>query len=181
MKKSQFFDFLTLPLPLPGTFLTELVRARSKNRKFEIFSGRTQMIVKPFQGRTNISLMFLFPQSDCGIIILDFESIAFFDSEAIFGAYYSPWEAIFYMKDLTQNPPTFWEKKRKYENFFSESFRKCSKLLRNIFWASQDNLVAQKVEIKIIFFENVLNSCTCLLYTSPSPRDRQKSRMPSSA
>src|SRR5665213_4176597 len=26
-----------------------------------------------------------------------------------------------------------------------------------------------------------LNQCTCLLYTSPSPRDRQKSRMPSSA
>ena len=24
-------------------------------------------------------------------------------------------------------------------------------------------------------------SCICLLYTSPSPRDRQKSRMPSSA
>ena len=24
-------------------------------------------------------------------------------------------------------------------------------------------------------------ACTCLLYTSPSPRDRQKSRMPSSA
>ena len=26
-----------------------------------------------------------------------------------------------------------------------------------------------------------LLSCSCLLYTSPSPRDRQKSRMPSSA
>ena len=26
-----------------------------------------------------------------------------------------------------------------------------------------------------------LESCTCLLYISPSPRDRQKSRMPSSA
>ena len=26
-----------------------------------------------------------------------------------------------------------------------------------------------------------LASCACLLYTSPSPRDRQKSRMPSSA
>ena len=25
------------------------------------------------------------------------------------------------------------------------------------------------------------NHCICLLYTSPSPRDRQKSRMPSSA
>ena len=28
-------------------------------------------------------------------------------------------------------------------------------------------------------YENVF--CACLLYTSPSPRDRQKSRMPSSA
>ena len=32
---------------------------------------------------------------------------------------------------------------------------------------------------KHIFF--LLNISTCLLYTSPSPRDRQKSRMPSSA
>ena len=29
--------------------------------------------------------------------------------------------------------------------------------------------------------ENKLLLITCLLYTSPSPRDRQKSRMPSSA
>ena len=28
---------------------------------------------------------------------------------------------------------------------------------------------------------NSLNISNCLLYTSPSPRDRQKSRMPSSA
>ena len=28
---------------------------------------------------------------------------------------------------------------------------------------------------------NLSKSLTCLLYTSPSPRDRQKSRMPSSA
>ena len=27
----------------------------------------------------------------------------------------------------------------------------------------------------------IAKTCTCLLYTSPSPRDRQKSRMPSSA
>ena len=30
-------------------------------------------------------------------------------------------------------------------------------------------------------FEQVGEFCSCLLYTSPSPRDRQKSRMPSSA
>ena len=29
--------------------------------------------------------------------------------------------------------------------------------------------------------ENTAKSDSCLLYTSPSPRDRQKSRMPSSA
>ena len=31
------------------------------------------------------------------------------------------------------------------------------------------------------FIEIVSNALVCLLYTSPSPRDRQKSRMPSSA
>ena len=65
------------------------------------------MIVKPFQGRTNINLTFLFPQSDCGIIILDFEKIAFFDSDAIFGPFAAPGKSFFYMKDLTENPPTF--------------------------------------------------------------------------
>ena len=36
--------------------------------------------------------------------------------------------------------------------------------------------------IKIIFNNNSgPNNRDCLLYTSPSPRDRQKSRMPSSA
>ena len=30
-------------------------------------------------------------------------------------------------------------------------------------------------------YDNTLTGTTCLLYTSPSPRDRQKSRMPSSA
>ena len=28
---------------------------------------------------------------------------------------------------------------------------------------------------------NIIMNASCLLYTSPSPRDRQKSRMPSSA
>ena len=30
-------------------------------------------------------------------------------------------------------------------------------------------------------YDKMKSMCTCLLYTSPSPRDRQKSRMPSSA
>ena len=37
--------------------------------------------------------------------------------------------------------------------------------------------------VNLIIFENgkIMGDNTCLLYTSPSPRDRQKSRMPSSA
>ena len=34
---------------------------------------------------------------------------------------------------------------------------------------------------KTIPVMTLLDAYTCLLYTSPSPRDRQKSRMPSSA
>ena len=37
-----------------------------------------------------------------------------------------------------------------------------------------------KIE-KTVSGGSVANSIVCLLYTSPSPRDRQKSRMPSSA
>ena len=32
-----------------------------------------------------------------------------------------------------------------------------------------------------LLFENIKGSSICLLYTSPSPRDRTRSRMPSSA
>ena len=37
------------------------------------------------------------------------------------------------------------------------------------------------IPASIIKDNNVTRHNTCLLYTSPSPRDRQKSRMPSSA
>ena len=33
----------------------------------------------------------------------------------------------------------------------------------------------------LMFFPDEININTCLLYTSPSPRDRTRSRMPSSA
>ena len=42
------------------------------------------------------------------------------------------------------------------------------------------DVVENAINYKVNF--SVAESCTgCLLYTSPSPRDRQKSRMPSSA
>ena len=39
----------------------------------------------------------------------------------------------------------------------------------------------QQEKLEKLFTKSNLTSWACLLYTSPSPRDRQKSRMPSSA
>ena len=43
------------------------------------------------------------------------------------------------------------------------------------------NDVATTEQAGVDFLNNLYNTRDCLLYTSPSPRDRQKSRMPSSA
>ena len=43
------------------------------------------------------------------------------------------------------------------------------------------DLQGQKIRIKGLSNKPYITLKSCLLYTSPSPRDRQKSRMPSSA
>ena len=43
------------------------------------------------------------------------------------------------------------------------------------------NTIADKVGIKNAFGYDIAAACSCLLYTSPSPRDATLSRMPSSA
>ena len=49
------------------------------------------------------------------------------------------------------------------------------------FLAAMSKSAGDKV-VAIKFYAGWCRACkTCLLYTSPSPRDRQKSRMPSSA
>ena len=46
----------------------------------------------------------------------------------------------------------------------------------------QSDLVSQPMEMRdVSSMVSEISPITCLLYTSPSPRDRQKSRMPSSA
>ena len=47
--------------------------------------------------------------------------------------------------------------------------------------AVQSVLIQGKAINKIIIVDDGSSPNVCLLYTSPSPRDRQKSRMPSSA
>ena len=60
--------------------------------------------------------------------------------------------------------------------------------LANIFQQNQGTLLdlfnmfsGGALERMSIMALNIMPYITCLLYTSPSPRDRQKSRMPSSA
>ena len=57
----------------------------------------------------------------------------------------------------------------------SENLNTITDTLTNI------GLEIESVEDKSEIFKNFTVAKVCLLYTSPSPRDRQKSRMPSSA
>ena len=67
-----------------------------------------------------------------------------------------------------------------HQNGLSESLVKTTK-------RSIQHVIGESVltfsELQLAFYEisNIINTRPCLLYTSPSPRDRQKSRMPSSA
>ena len=57
---------------------------------------------------------------------------------------------------------------------FVESLNKMEEIVKsrtNLSWESNFDIIEDLGE----------NANACLLYTSPSPRDRQKSRMPSSA
>ena len=55
----------------------------------------------------------------------------------------------------------------------------------NLIYSNKNQMTNSNTKTKTIEKEKVvaetLNGRFCLLYTSPSPRDRQKSRMPSSA
>ena len=62
----------------------------------------------------------------------------------------------------------------------------------SVWWTAEGKVVLElmgrailmdRIEAETLFVDlgHVLQDMDCLLYTSPSPRDRQKSRMPSSA
>ena len=52
-------------------------------------------------------------------------------------------------------------------------------ILAHIF--AMDSYIDKQRKNSAVVISNNVNAYSCLLYTSPSPRDRQKSRMPSSA
>ena len=49
------------------------------------------------------------------------------------------------------------------------------------YYLNADAILFSSIEVETKFKEYEKQYRPCLLYTSPSPRDRQKSRMPSSA
>ena len=69
--------------------------------------------------------------------------------------------------------------------FKREDEAKVSVFDRGLLFSDSLYEVTTVINGKLIDFNNHMKrldrSMTCLLYTSPSPRDRQKSRMPSSA
>ena len=143
IEKISNFPFFDTTLTIFLDFCTEMALWMSQNPKIEIFLITAVVVLKPFQGRTNISLMFLFPRLDCGIIISNFEKITFFASMAIFGLFSPSQKAFFAARTLLKIPLLF-EKKSKKWKFFCGFFRKTSKLSGSVFSTSWDRIVAQK-------------------------------------
>ena len=55
------------------------------------------------------------------------------------------------------------------------------RVLEALLFAASEPLDAESMKARLPKGSNLNKLLSCLLYTSPSPRDRQKSRMPSSA
>ena len=65
--------------------LTVVNSVPPQGRFFQTISGRAGVVVKCFQGRTNISKMCLFPWFDYGDNISNFEKSYFWDGQVVFG------------------------------------------------------------------------------------------------
>ena len=70
---------------------------------------------------------------------------------------------------------SFWRKAKKSENIRREN----ENMKREYF--KQEGMPVNAKIMNVVLHEDRKQYEVCLLYTSPSPRDRQKSRMPSSA
>ena len=51
----------------------------------------------------------------------------------------------------------------------------------DIILRNEQHIVFVEVKLRSTFFSSLNHILSCLLYTSPSPRDKRQSRMPSSA
>ena len=86
---------------------------------FAIISEMPQVVLKRFSGRTNISLLFLFPWLDWGIDILDFEKIDFLGHER-FWAFSAPWKRDFLTLEPILKGPLGGPRVKIFKFFFSE-------------------------------------------------------------
>ena len=69
----------------------------------------------------------------------------------------------------------------KLSRFFSTDIAIDLGTANTLIYIKNQGIVLDEPSVVVIRKDSRHNGKTCLLYTSPSPRDRQKSRMPSSA
>ena len=70
--------------------------------------------------------------------------------------------------------------KDEFSTFLANSLDNKNELeIQSEIQSEENNILKAKGNVLVLYGGNILKAC--LLYTSPSPRDRQKSRMPSSA
>ena len=64
---------------------------------------------------------------------------------------------------------------------FTADKNKLSSQIKESITANEEENINESLQALAKHVKEGSSLCACLLYTSPSPRDRQKSRMPSSA
>ena len=83
--------------------------------------------------------------------------------------------------DLVSHLDYLWYKAEQAKSAVSEKIERSLEARKGKYNDQQLSVLREKGSPEI-YMKMTLEKCkTCLLYTSPSPRDRQKSRMPSSA
>ena len=110
----------------------ETCSGRAKIQIIAIISETLQVVLKRFQGRTNISLMFLFPWLDWGIDISDFEKIDFL-GHGRFLAFSAPCKSDFLTWAIILRAPLKVPRVKILKNFFSEIFKKFLKFRKIYF------------------------------------------------
>ena len=162
------------PLTAADRVKVRVISAKNKARLFSLSGSESDEEVHFKQNQLKIDAK-LFIQADKKINFCKLNLTKKIDQtqKQLFKSEISKKRVLYYLKIQLLARKYKWRLHKTPELNLRIRTKLLDKLLRKP--VSGDRIIFKKPDLKIGL------ACICLLYTSPSPRDRQKSRMPSSA